>query len=121
MRGRSLKCAPLGVAEALGDTAGDVLMMRIGVVVPVDGNANRHGSGVSAFFACNTVGARASAHAPGAIIGITEIARTLRGAFRVEACLLVQRDSVRSVRAAEDVSTTTAVMTASEECKGLSA
>lgn len=116
-----LKGAPLRVAKALSDAADDIVEVGVVVVVLVDGNTDGESGGFLAALASDAVGARGPAHAPGAVVRVTRVTRALRGALGVEACLLVKRDGVRSVGVAEDVTTTTAVVTAREEGEGLSA
>lgn len=112
-----LESAPLRVAKALSDTCGRLLNFDS----LVERNTDGHGGSLGAVSARDTVGARASAHAPGAIIRVARVARPLRSTLGMEASLLVERNSVRSVRAAKDVAAATAVVTTSEEGKRLGA
>lgn len=77
--------------------------------------------GLVAASASDAVVARGTSSAPGAVVGPAVVASALKGTLRVEASLLIKRDGVRAVAAAEDVSTATAVVTAIQERKGTSA
>lgn len=62
-----------------------------------DRNTDRKAGGFRAATASDTVGARGPGHAPGAIVGVARVTRSLRGALRMEASLLVERDGMRGV------------------------
>lgn len=122
IRCHALEGAPLGVAEALSNAANDVLLVRLVIRLTRDGNTNRNGhGGLRASLARDTVCTRSSAVAPGAIVGVAEIAGALRGTLWVKAGFLVERDCVGRVGVAEDVSTTAAVMATGKEGERLRA
>ena len=115
-----LKGAPIPVAaDGLGNAADGLLFLR-GLVLA--GNADGLSEhGLVAVSASDTVGARGTNSAPCTVVGPAVIASTLKSTLGVEAGLLVERDSVRAVAAAEDVSAATAVMTTVEDGEGASA
>lgn len=73
---------------------------------------------VIAISAGDAVVARRTGSTPCTVVGPAVVASTLKSALRVEASLLVKRNSVRAVACAEDVSTTTAMVTTVEDGEG---
>jgi hypothetical protein len=115
-----LKSAPVPVAaDGLSNTAERLLILRCLVLGGNTDGLSEHG--LVAVSASNTVGARGTSSAPPAVVGPAVIAGTLKCAFGMEASLLIERDGMRAVAAAEDISTAAAVMTAVENGKGTSA
>jgi hypothetical protein len=114
-----LESAPVPVAaDGLSNTAHGLLILRCLVGGYTDGLGEH---GLVAVSASDAVGARGTSSAPCTVVGPAVIASTLKSTLGVEASLLVERDSMRAVAAAEDVSTATAVMTAVENGEGTSA
>jgi hypothetical protein len=112
-----LKSAPVPVAaNGLGNTADRLLVLRCLVLCGNTDGLSKHG--LVAVSAGNAVGARGTSSAPSAVISPAVIASTLKSTLGVEASFLIERNSMR---AAEDVSTATAVVTAVEDGEGTSA
>jgi hypothetical protein len=115
-----LKSAPVPVAaDGLSNTTERLLILRCLVLGGNTNGLSEHG--LIAISAGNTVGARGASSTPSAVVGPAVIAGTLKCAFRVEASLLVKRNGMRAVTAAEDISTAAAVMTTVENGEGTSA
>jgi hypothetical protein len=115
-----LKSAPVPVAaNGLGNTADRLLVLRCLVLCGNTDGLSKHG--LVAVSAGNAVGARGTSSAPSAVIGPAVIASTLKSTLGVEASFLIERNSMRAVAAAEDISTATAVVTAVEDGEGTSA
>jgi len=115
-----LKSAPVPVAaDRLSYTAERLLILRCLVLGGNTNGLSEHG--LVAVSASDTVGARRTSSAPAAVVGPAVVAGTLKCAFRVEASLLVKRDGMGTVAAAEDISTAAAVMTTVENGEGTGA
>jgi hypothetical protein len=77
--------------------------------------------GLVAVSAADAVVARGPGSTPCTVVSPAVIASPLKSTLRMEASLLVKRNSMRAVAAAEDVSTATAVMTTVEHGERTSA
>lgn len=114
-----LKGAPVPVAaNGLSNAADRLLFLRDPLVGNTDGLSEH---GLVAVSAGDTVGARGTDSTPCTVVGPAVIAGTLESTLGMEAGFLIERDSMRAVAAAEDVSTATAVMTTVQDGEGTSA